>query len=106
MLEGLTVEGGDGGDVEREAGRGISRGLIGRRAAYLRLTMSPSVISFAAAATLAGVRRLSRPSCISLDRVLPREFLVLPDHHCPKPMLCFRQRLIQISTKNFKLQYI
>lgn len=56
--------------------------------------MSPSVMSLAAAATLEGVRRLSRPSCISSDRVLPREFLVLPDHHYPKPMLCFRQRLV------------
>lgn len=94
MLERLTLEGRNGRNVEREAGGEVSRGLFGRRAAYFRLTMSPSVISFPAAATLAGVRRLSRPSCISLDRVLPHQFLVLPDHHYPKPMLCFCQRPI------------
>jgi hypothetical protein len=91
VLEGLTVEGGNGGYVEREAGGEVSKGLFGRGVAYLRLTMSPSVMSLAAAATLEGVRRLSRPSCISSVRVLPGELLAIPDHHCPKPMLCFRQ---------------
>lgn len=64
MLERLTVEGGNGGNVEREAGGEVSKGLFGKRAAYFRLTISPSVISFPAAATLAGVRRFSLPSCI------------------------------------------
>lgn len=79
-------------------------GVFGRRVPYLRLTMSPSVMSLAAAATLGGVRRLSRPNCISSDRVLPSKFLVQPDHHFPKPMLYFRQRSIQIFVKNCRLQ--
>lgn len=78
-------------------------GVFGRRAPYLRLTMSPSVMSLAAAATLGGVRRLSRPNCISLDRVLPSKFLVLPDHHFPKPMLYSGQRSIQIFAENCRL---
>lgn len=104
VLKGLTVEGGNGRDIEREAREGVSVGLFGRMATYLRLTMSPSVMSLAAAATLARVKRLSRPSCVSSDRLLPGEFLILPDHHYPKPMLCFRQRPTQIFTENCKLR--
>lgn len=79
MLERLALEGRNGGDVQGKAEemRSVCLGLIGRREAYLRLTISPSVMSLAAAATLAGVRRLSRPSCISSDIIFPGEFQIV-----------------------------
>lgn len=104
VFEGLAGEGGNGRDVQREAEGGVSMDVFGRRMPYLRLTISPSVTSLAAAATLGGVRRLRRPNCISSDRVLPSKFLVLPDHHFPKPMLYFRQRSIQIFAENCRLR--
>lgn len=68
VLEGFTAECRCTGYVEGEAGcdeagqvRGIGEGLE-RFPSHLTDTISPLCISFAAAATRFGVRRLSRPS--------------------------------------------
>lgn len=68
VLEGFAAECGCTGYVEGEAGcdeagqvRGIGEGLD-RFPSHLTDTISPLCISFAAAATRFGVRRLSRPS--------------------------------------------
>ena len=61
------------------------------RMTYSKRTISPVVISKAAAFTRSGVRRFNRPSCIDLSENnnsrIHIKLRYLPGRHLPKPML-------------------